>query len=223
MSDPRTEVLRNALKEVASVSFIIERGIEDYHYVQQLVVSNRIQVPSAYRPIVKRLFGVTSGPPIETPDDVHNWLSKHIVNSDQVANFETPSECTKDYDELFRYLIGKKSVVKVQKKQLLQHQLEWGYFLELFCQIHTCEYMEGKKIATLKSILHDTFQIDDSYARKLRWAGKTAYEYQKFIKLSLSLNQFVGKRKQIENMLKKRNDLAKKWKLETVTQQCKAK
>ena len=60
--------------------------------------------------------------------------------------------------------------------------------------------------------MRDFFNISESYARKLRWLGRISYEHQKFLNLSLSLSQLVRKQKLINNMIKKRSDLASKWK-----------
>ena len=116
--------------------------------------------------------------------------------------------------ELFQFLINSKEELKRNQITMLRTQIIFGYFLDSFVQLHEFEFICGKRHTTINALMRDFFNISESYARKLRWLGRISYEHQEFLKLSISLSQLVRKQKLINNMIKKRPDLASKWKKE---------
>ena len=215
MASSSADALRIAREEYEKVIDIINHGIQDYDTVQRLVSTNRMRIPSSHRAIVKRLFRVQTIPAIETPDETHQWLKNHYNSEDQnTSTFQTPAINCENYDELFQYLINSKEELKRNQITMLRTQIIFGYFLDLFVQLHEFEFICGKRHTTINVLMRDFFNISESYARKLRWLGRISYEHQKFLNLSLSLSQLVRKQKLINNMIKKRSDLASKWKKE---------
>ena len=206
MESSSVDALRIAREEYEKVIDIINQGIQDYDTVERLVLTNRMRIPSSHRAIVKRLFRVQTIPAIETPDETHQWL-KNLYNSvdQKTSTFQMPAINCENYDELFQFLIN--------SKEELKRKIIFGYFLDSFVQLDEFEFICGKRHTTINVLMRDFFNISESYARKLRWLGRISYEHQEFLKLSLSLSQLVRKQKLINNMIKKRLDLASKWKI----------
>ena len=214
MASSSVDALRIAREEYEQVIHIINCGIQDYDTVQRLVLTNRMRIPSSHRAIVKRLFRAQTIPAIETPDETHQWLKNHYNSEDQsTSTFQMPAINCENYDELFQYLINSKEELKRNQNTMLRTQIIFGYFLELFYQLHEFEFICGKRHTTFNVLMRDFFNISESYARKLRWLGRISYEHREFFKLSLSLSQLVRKQKLINNMIKNRPDLASKWKI----------
>ena len=176
------------------------------------MLTNRIYIPKSHRGIVKRLFRVQAAAVIETADETHEWLVSHYNNeAHNIQTFVFPNIDTKNYDELLQYLIKSKDELRRDQNKM-STQINFRYFLELFCQLHEYEYICGDRHVRLCDIIYDCFQISESYVRKLRWFARISWRHKKFTKLSLSLSQLVKKSKIINNMLKNRPDIALKWK-----------
>ena len=214
MASSSADALRIAREEYEQEIHIINYGIQDYDTVQRLVLTNRMHIPSSHRAIVKRLFRVQTIPAIETLDETHHWLKNHYNSADQsTSTFQMPAINCENYDELFQYLINSKEELKRNQNTMLRTQIIFGYFLNLFFQLHEFEFICGKRHTTINVLMRDFFNISESYARKLRWLGRISYKHREFFKLSLSLSQLVRKQKLINNMIKNRPDLASKWKI----------
>ena len=62
-----------------------------------------------------------------------------------------------NYDELLQYLINSKDELKRDQNKMLSKQISFGYFLELFCQLHDYEYICGRKNTRQGDLISDYF------------------------------------------------------------------
>ena len=62
-------------------------------------------------------------------------------------------------------------VIKRKKQDLLINQCQYGYFLELFYQLHY-EIMKAETNENFSSVVVKKFGISSRHARTLRWLGQ---------------------------------------------------
>jgi hypothetical protein len=124
------ETLTNARCDMMQVKSTIDNALRDdrsYHIVKRMISEDRIAIPKSFRQYLVQIFYLRKGVRIDTPLDINDWLKKHLVEiNNDIDNLDPPAATCDDYDEIFRVLIGSKSVIKSKHESLLKEQMRYG-------------------------------------------------------------------------------------------------
>lgn len=212
--DEEKTLLSDAQSEVGIVVNVLNearKNYEAYQHIRNQIISDDISIPKPFKPYMKRVFKVSKREKIETPEETHEWLKKHMSENNN-ASCTIPSVPTAHtYVDILNFLLDGRSVIKSQQKAFLRDQMIYGYFLHLLCQKYINEYICGRSESTLQTILTEQISISVSYANHLRWIGKLGQRYKKLQCISLSLYELIKKQRLITNLFKNHPTLANEW------------
>ena len=144
------------------------------------------------------------------PLSIDAWLKKNISSVKREPHIEEPDR--DNYDEVLRYLIRSKDIIKPHADDPLRGAILFGYYLQLLFDNKFNENSSGVERLPIETVLSDHIGIKRRYANELRWLAKLGHQYPKLGNVSLCLYKVFKKRPDITFLFKCRPHLANEWK-----------
>jgi len=197
-------------EKVLDILSLAKTNNDNYKTVCDLISNNKIKIPKLYRSIIMKLLRITPVTKKIVGVEFNDWL-KSFLHTEVNTYVIIPDITKSDYYDVRKFLKDGRDHISNRKNRLLANECVYGYYLEMFFQHHCEERNKGNINQSFKEIIHETFNITDTYGRVLRWAGKLWLEYKNIGKLSISIHRLYSHRTQIENLFKLHPELANDW------------
>jgi len=175
--------------------------------------STNLTLPNFPKAALLLMMGEIKTPKVLKGIELHNYLCSKIVTFD-IDNITIPTpeeQPASSLNDLIDKLYDGYRVLKNTSAKVISASLVYGLWLQIaFHYINNPAKRTGYCGKWEKWLAVSGIGIKVSYARMLRTLGEKFCKYKRFHLLSISLNEFWNKRKEIEEMLHD-NNIARQW------------
>jgi len=187
---------------------------ENYDLVRRQILLREIRLPRGHVGFLLRLFKKPISSSALTGEEFNKYLKSFLFTSCEIPIVIIPSFTSLSYFEVGNFLRTSSIVIKKKKQDLLIHQCHYGYFLELFYQLHVEKQMKGETNEKFSETVKKEFDISNRHAGTLRWLGRLWCQYKKIGHLGISLSKIYSHRVQVETLFHNHPELSKEWIIE---------
>ena len=180
---------------------------KNFDLIREKVLLCEISLPKRQSAYLIRLFKKPKTI-LLTGENFNEYLKLFLFTSCEIPVINLPNFNTSNYFEIGNFLRGASVMIKSKKQDLLIYQCQFGYFLELFYQLHVEKKMKNETNENFDEVVHKEFDISSRHANTLRWLGRLWWNYKKSGHLGMSLSKFYSHKTQVETLFKNHPILA---------------